>query len=274
MAKENEDLNKGQPVTGQDLTAQPVTGSSVSGSAGGQQEATVLADGTNQDKDVPYGRFKEANEAKKAAEEAQRLAEQEAQQTRDQMALMQASQVQAQQPAQAPPQSTYEQAAKDLGYDPEFMDEAQRVQVHRRMEQLNVARTQQQQMAVASQQFANSHSDFGTAVGQMNVAGQFIASAELQKILMEKPHLRASCNTAAGAYQVVMDQRKVAELTQKAQAAEEQEIKNKADAKTGPMSLAAVGGGAIDRTAGLITESSTAADVLKVKEQIERGEFD
>lgn len=272
MAKEQEDLNKGQVVADPDLTAQVVDEKGVSDSAGVQQDATVLADGTSPDKDVPYNKFKEANEAKKAAEEAQQLAEQQAQQARDQVALMQANQAQTQ---VEKPVSTYEQALRDCGVAGEdYLTEEQRIKVNSRQEQLNTARTQQNQQVFANQQFAQSHSDFGTVVGQVNpVTGQFMYSAELQTILTKKPYLQGSCYTAQDAYKIVMEQRELEKLSKESAAMQEHQQRQEIDANLSPMSSAAAGGGAVNRNKGQINESSTAEDVLALERKVKAGEF-
>lgn len=273
MAKEQEDLNNSQSVADPDLTAQVVNEQGVSDSAGVQQDAAVLADGTSQDKDVPYSKFKEANEKAKAAEEAKLLAEQQAQQTRDQLALMQQAN---QAPAQVQkPVSTYEQALIDCGVaGEEFLTEEQRIKVNSRQEQLSSVRTQQNQQVFANQQFAQSHSDFGTAVGQVNPStGQFMYSAELQAILTKKPHLQGSCYTAQDAYKIVMEQRELEKLSKESAAMQEHQQQQRIDANLSPMSSAAAGGGAVNREQGQITESSTADDILALERRVKAGEF-
>lgn len=272
MAKEEKDLNKGQVVTDPDLTAQAVDEQGVADPAGVQRDGTVLADGTSQDKDVPYSKFKEANEAKKAAEEAQRIAEEQLQQTRDQIALVNAQPIQAQ---VEKPVSNYEQALRDCGVAGEdYLTEEQRIKVNARQEQINAVKTQQDNQVFANQQFAQSHSDFGTAVGQANpVTGQFMYSAELQKILTEKPHLQGSCYTAQGAYKVVMEQRKLAKLSEEAAAMKEHQQQQGVDANLSPMSSAAAGGGAVSRNKSQITETSTADDVRAIEQRVKAGEF-
>lgn len=265
MAKEKKDVID-QLVTGQQegVEAQSATEQGV--------EGQVAAD-TQDEQQVPYSRFQEVNTQKNAAEEAKRVAEEQAQQARDQLTLMQANQaqVQAQQPV-----STYEQALRDCGlHGQEYLTQEEQIKVNARQEQLGALRMQNQQQAIANQQFAQSHSDFGTAVGQLNtVTGQFMYSAEIQKILMEKPHLQASCLTAQGAYAIVMQERKLAELSKKAAAMEEHQVQQNVDANLSPMSPAAAGGGAVDKTKGQITESSTADEVRAMQQRVRAGEFD
>lgn len=273
MAEEKKDVID-QLVTGQSVKVQSATEQGVEGqvAVGTQQETATLADSTSQEKDVPYSRFKEANEKAKAAEDAKVLAEQQKQQAIDQLALVQANQtqVQTQQPV-----SIYEQALIDCGLKgQEYLSQEEQIKVNTRMEQLGVVRTQQNQQAFADQNFAQSHSDFVTAVGQLNqVTGQFMASVELQKILMEKPHLRASCSTAQGAYAIVMQERKLAELSKKTETLEQQQTQQNVDANLAPMSGVAAGGGAVSRTTGQITEKSSAKDVAAMEQRVKAGEF-
>lgn len=233
--------------------------------AGGQQDVTPDAEGTQDEK------YKAAIAMANAEKEKRQTAEQEAQLARDQMALLQANQqVQTQQVQQ--PTSTYERALQDCGFrDEVYLSQEQQIKVNARKDQLDATNLQQQQSAIANQQFVQSHSDYGAAVGQNNmVTGQFMVSAELQKILMEKPHLRGSCLTSEGAYKVVMEQRELAKLTTTSQ---QQQTQQQIDTKLSPMSPAAAGGGAVDRTVGQITENSTAEDIRKVQEQVRAGKF-
>lgn len=274
MAKEENKDVLDQLVIGQGVQAQPATEQGVEGqvAADTQQDAATLADGTSQEKDVPYSRLKEANDKTNAAEAARVLAEEQAQQARDQLALVQANQtpVQVQQPT-----TTYEQALRDCGlFGQEYLSQEEQIKVNARMEQLGTIRTQQNQQAFADQQFAQSHSDFGKAVGQLNtVTGQFMASAELQKILMEKPYLRASCSTAQGAYNIVMQERKVAELSKKTETLKQHQTQQDVDANLAPMSSSAAGGGAVNRTKGQINEKSSAKEVEVMQERVRAGEF-
>lgn len=274
MAKEEADVID-QLVTGQQkgVTAQSTAEQGVEGQVAADSQQGVLADDTSQDKDVPYSRFKEVNEKAKAAEDAKVLAEEQAQQARDQLALVQANQapVQVQQPV-----STYEQALNDCGLKgQEYLSQEEQIKVNARMEQLGTMRTQQQQQSIIDQQFAQSHPDFGKAVGQLNsVTGQFMASAELQKILMEKPYLQASCSTARGAYEIVMQERKLAELSQKNTSLEQHQTQQNVDANLAPMSSVAAGGGAVSRTKGQINENSTADDVRAMQQRVRAGEFE
>lgn len=272
MAKENEDVID-QLVTGQQGVNQSTTESGVEGQAAADSGTAGVQQTTEQDEQqVPYSRFKEVNEQKKVAEDAKVLAEQQAQQARDQLALVQANQntVQTQQPV-----STYEQALLDCGLKgQEYLTQEEQIKLNARQEQINAARTQQQQQAFADQQFAQTHSDFGTAVGQLNlVTGQFMATAELQKILMEKPHLRASCSTAQGAYAVVMQERQLAELSKTTETLKQQQTQQNVETITGPMSSIAVGGGAVNSTKGEITEKSSVKEIETMQERVKAGEF-
>lgn len=262
MAKEEKDLNNDQTVAGQDLT-QPVTEEGVEEQTGVQDASTVLADGTSQDKPVPYERFKEANEAKKTAE-------QETQLLRDQMALVQAQQTQRSE--QAGPVTTYEQAIKELGLESnDYLTEPERIQVFKRKEQLDFQRYQQQATVQANRSFITTHPDYGEVVGRPNpMTGTTMPSAEIVEILQRKPHLTAAAlSSAEAAYQIVMDERTLKELTKKTKAFDEQQTQQQIDAKTSPMSASAAGGGT-----GAHFPLKTRADVAEIERRLAAGEFD
>lgn len=262
MVEENTD-ETGQVVDDQGVDAQVTNEQGV--------EGQVAAGESQDEQQVPYTRFKEVNEQKNAAEEAKRLAEEQLQQSRDQIALMQVNQ-----PQVTKVVSSYEQALKDCGLlGLENLSQEELIQVNARKDQIDAGTNQQNQQVIANQQFAQSHSDFVKAVGQVNpVTGQFMASAELQKILTEKPYLQASCLTAQGAYSVVMQERQLSKLTQEATALKGHQTQQNVDTKLSPMSSVAAGGGGVDRSKGKISESSTADDVLAMEARVKSGEFE
>lgn len=264
MAKEQEDVID-QLVNGQGVEkAQSATEQGVEDQVAAGVEKPAEEQVQDEQK-IPLSRFNEVNERMKVAEE-------QAQQARDQLALTQANQGQVE---QQQPVSNYEQALRDCGlFGEDFLNQEQQIQLNTRMEQLGMMRVQQQQQAIADQQFAQRHSDFGKVVGQLNqVTGQFMATAELQKLLMEKPFLRASCTTAQGAYEIIMQERKLADLSQKAAVMQQQQTQQQIDANLAPMSSTAAGGGAVDRTKGQITQDSTTEDVRALEQQVKSGKF-
>lgn len=263
MAKDEKDVKDDQVVSGQGADAQVAAGQGVESQVA--PDKTAEGQQVQDDQKIPLARFNEVNERMKEAERDAQLA-------RDQMALLQANQTQTQ-PVQQPAVSTYQQAVRECGLEGEdYMTQEQQAQVFARKEQLDVFKLQQQQAYFADQQFMQNHADFGTVAGQINpYTGQFMATPELNEILMKKPYLRASCGTAQGAYEVVMEQRRMMELTKKTEVQEQHQQQQDVDTKLAPMSAA--GGGAVDKSAGEITESSTADDVEKMQQRVQTGEF-
>lgn len=265
MAEEKNDLNTNQSVTDSDLNnAQPVTEPDLN--APGQGEGELLADGSDKNKKVPYSEMEKAINERKAAEEQLEL-------LRSQMALINANQQQ--QPQQQPqqPVSVYEQAKADLGLTgEEYIDEAQRGKIYARINEITQLQNQQTAAAFSNQQFEASHPDFGNVVGLRNPSnGQIQPTAEIRKILTEKPHLiPAAYASSQGAYEIVIQQRKLDEL-QKQNTAQEEHLKQQGiDTKLAPVSGAAATGGALSaKTAGAITAEQQAENERKVA----AGEF-
>lgn len=266
MAEENKDLNTNQSVTGSDLNnAQVVAEPDLN--ASGQGEGELLADGSDENKKVPYTELKKAIDEKNAAEEQAKLLQ-------SQMALINANQQQ--QVVQSQPQqplSVYEQAKADLGLTgEEFIDESQRGKIYARINEITQLQNQQTAAAIANQQFEASHPDFGNVVGLRNpLNGQIQPTAEISKILTEKPHLiPAAYASSQGAYEIVMQQRKLDEL-QKQNTAQEEHLKQQGiDTKLAPVSGAAATGGALSaKTAGAISAEQQAENERKVA----AGEF-
>jgi len=250
---------EGQLDTGQAVDAQPDTGA-------------------KQDENkIPLSRLNEEIGKKKVAETAQKAAEQDAQLLRDQMAIIQANQSQAQVQTQVQqPKSTYEQAMLDCGVaESEYLTEQERTKVFARKEQLDMARNVQQTSQLANQQFIGSHSDYSEVVGVTNLyTGIVTPSTEITEILQRKPHLKAAAYASAqGAYEIVMDERKLKELTEESSASTEFEAQQKVDAKTGVMSSAAVGGsGAVD--SGQLKRATTYEQQLENDQRVAAGQFD
>ncbi len=223
------DLNKVQVVTEPDLTA-----------PGQGEEPVKLADGTEEkDKTVKYEEFKKANEAKKVAEA-------EAQTLRDQMALIAVNQQAApvaQQPQQ--PSSTYELAMQQLNLTADDLYGENIVKVQSRKAELDTALQQQQSEFSTNQQFISSHPDFMQVVGSVNPAtGRIMAwSQEALSLQQKKPYLASTFQSAQGAYQTVMDERKLVELENKAAANKEHLARQGVDVETEPLGGSAAGGG-------------------------------
>lgn len=257
MAKEEKDVNTEQNVAAQGVS-QPATGDGVT------QVTTEKTD----EKAVPYDRFKEVNDAKNAAEE---LLQKQAQEHQAQMAILQANQQPAQQ-VQTQPLSDYDQAKTDLGLaGEEYMDESQRSKVYSRMTEIMNARSQQTNAALSNQQFENSHPDFGNVVGLRNsLTGTIQPTAEILKILTEKPHLTpAAYASSQGAYEIVMQQRRIDELQQQNTVQEEHLKQQGIDTKLAPVSGAAAAGGAVNTQAGTVTVKQQE----EMEERVASGEF-
>lgn len=262
MTDVKEDLNKGQLVADPDLNkTQVVTESDLN--APGQGEPAKLADGTDENKTVKYSEFKKANDAKIVLEEQLKTQEQD---HINQMALLQANQQPVQQVQQ--PLSDYDQAKTNLGLaGEEYLDESQRSGVHTEMTKLMNTRNQQSVAALSNQQFEISHSDFGSVVGLRNPGtGVVQPTAEISKILTEKPYLTAAAYASSqGAYEIVMNERRLQELTQQNTVQEEHLKQQGIDTKLAPVSAAAAAGGALPaQAAGAITPEQQVENERKV----------
>jgi hypothetical protein len=267
MAKENEGVNNEQVAAAEGVTGQVAADQGVEsqvaaddGSAAGGQQATKKDD--IDELKIPRSRLNEEIAKKEAAER-------EAELLRQQMSVVLANQPQSTSAQPQRQKTTYEQAIEDCRIDPDYMTESDRIRVMARKDELDLQRNIQIANQFANQRFIDSHSDFTTVAGHLNPTGEFVPSAELQKILIKKPYLRASC-TAQGAYEIVMEERRLAELTRTAQ---QHKVQQEVDMKTSPMSPAAAGGGAVSRTEGQITENSTAEDVLRIEQEVKSGKF-
>ncbi len=210
--------------------------------------------------DVPAGDAAQTQDDKKEegfqkAYEAEKLKRQRSEETeqllRDQLTLANANPP----PIQAAaPISDYDQAKANLGLaDEEFIEESQRGQIFTEVNRILNTRTQQVQQNNANQSFISLHPDYNEVVGRY-AGSQFIPSAEITELITSKPYLRAAAFASAeGAYQIVIDERKLKNLGQKTTVQEEhlnqQGIKTKLD----PVSGAAAAGGAITAGAGTIT---------------------
>ena len=258
------DLNKSQPVTDTDLNKAPVVTEPDLIASGQGEEPVKLADGTDENKTVPYAELKKAIDAKKAAEE-------QAQILQGQIAVITANQpnqpVQPQQPT-----SAYEQARLELGLaDEEFITEGDRSKIFGRATEIQNALYQQQIQLQTNQQFENSHPDFGSVVGLRNpVNGQIQPTAEILKILTEKPYLTAAAYASSqGAYEIVMGEREFAKLQQQNTVQEEHLKQQGIDTKLAPVSGAAAAGGAITTVGASVTMEQQ----QEMERRVENGEF-
>lgn len=237
---------KDQPVV-----SQPDTG-----------EVVVQPDTGAEDKTIPYDRFKEVNDAKKNAEAQLQAAQAQNLAYQQQMA-------QSAQPRQ--PETTYDQAVRELGLQAElYPDPEQRSQIFARKDQLDAQKLQQQQQYAQSAQFIASHPDYAQVAGVDNPAtGSFLPSAELQTILNNKPWLFPAANSSAQArYDIVMQERRLAEFEKSKVVATERDNRQKAAATTAPMSGTAGAGG--DVTNG---QFNSKEDVQAMEARLAAGEF-
>ena len=243
---EKKDLNTNQTVTDSGLKEQPATAPDLNSQVVTDEQAETLADGTPVDKSVPYDEMKKAIDSKNAAEEKTRLLQAQVQ-------VMQANQ---QETVQQAPLSDYDQARVDVGLGgEEFLEESQRGKIYTRMNEITNIRQNQTNALIANQQFESIHPDFSTVVGNRNHLGQIAPSAEIMKILTEKPYLTASVySSSQAAYDIVMRERELTELKKLNIVNKEHLDQQEIESKLGPISAAAVSGGGIsDKTAGTIT---------------------
>lgn len=203
------------------------------GGDAGVQQATAPADGENQDVQVEAFKTKAEDEVKK-----RQAIEAENENLKQQMQLITANQASVQPQVPAQPKTLFEQCAERLGFgDGSYLTGEQHGQVLQLMIQVqgNVATTQN---------YIQSHPDFVQVAGTIHQqTGQLIPSAELQKILTEKPQLRSLAASPQGAYELVMQERKLAELEKNATANQEHLTRQEFDNKTEPLGGSAAGGG-------------------------------
>lgn len=263
---ENNDVNIEQPVTAPDANIeQPVIA---------QGENTDLTNQTaensaeNQDKTVPYDRFKEVNDQKKLAEEQAAYAQR-------QLELYQAqSQQQAQQTQKPVAGSTYEQAMMDLGLTADDLYDGQNiVKINNRKAKLDAALNQQQTAIMANQQFLATHPDVSQVVGSVNPMNGHIMtrSPELNHILTLKPHLAGACTTLQATHDIVMQERKLAEYEKTAAVSKEHLNRQGVDTTTQPLGGSAAGGGGAGEQSG--QQIWSREQVLETERKLRNGEL-
>lgn len=239
------DLNNDQAVTDQNTdlnTADVVNQQNLADDQAvqDQNQDNVLADGTDTNKSIPYAEFQKANEKAKESETARQDAE-------NRLAMMQNMQNQQTQQTQqtiAAPKTASEQALQDLGFEEEDLYGGNIVKYHQRLNEINNQAVQQNNAALANQQFMATHPDVSQVVGTVNpMTGQPVYSAELLAVLQEKPHLAGACNSVQGAYNVVMEARELSKLRQTGQIADEHLTRKGVDTQIAPLGGSAAGGG-------------------------------
>ena len=275
MADENNDLNTDQVVTDPDLNnvdavnQQGVADDQV---AGDQVQDDKLADGTSASKSVPYTEMQKQVEARKTAEEQTAHAQR-------QLELYQAKEAGRIQSGQnnqvAAPQSSMEQALVDCGLTADDLyDGNNKIKIQVRKDQIDAAQRRQGQANIANTQFMNAHPDAAQVVGSVNpITQQLVPSAEFSQLLAAKPHLAGACTDFQGAYNIVMEQRKLAEYEKKAAINTEHQNRTNTDVITKPLggSAAGAGGGAGKQGGQALM---TREQVLEVERKLRTGELE
>lgn len=268
MANEHDkDVNTDDQFVADPDVSQPITGEGDTGQLAPDQEG-VSPPATDENR-VPLSRLNEEIQKKRDAETKNELLQQ-------QLAIMQQQQQLMPQAQTQQPLTTYEQAMKDLGYDADYLTEAERIQVFRRKEQLDNQRFYQQSIEQQNRAFMLSHPDYGEVVGKIDPATrQVVPSAEITEILQRKPWLyNAATASAEGAYNIVIEERRLKELESKSGTLSAADAAQKAAARTAPMSGSAAGGAAGIPGAENVAAMKTAADVAAMEARVAAGEFD
>jgi len=183
---------------------------------------------------VPYERFKEVNEAKKAAE-------QEAANLRAQFSLLQQAQIPVQ-PQQGQP-DIFDGPGED--YEPLTRGEARKIL--KTVEERTARQTVAAQQFSARDQFIRSKPDYAEAVGVVDGFGRFAPSDTCAKVLAADPELIHELGNPATAPRIAYRATKKflaeQELAALKGAGNQQQIDNRVALRTGPMSASAAGGG-------------------------------
>ncbi len=206
----------------------------------------------------------------KSAYEAEKLKRQQSEQAeqllRDQLTVANANQQQ----AMTQPFSDYDQAKANLGLaGEEYIEEAQRGKIYAEVNRITNARNEQTVQLAANRQFVSLHPDFNEVVGTY-MGTQFVPSAEITELVKRKPYLSAAAFASSeGAYQIVMDERKLKTLDLKTTVQGEHLTQQGIANKLAPVSGAAAGGGAITAGAG----TPTLQQQQEMEKRVESGEF-
>ena len=232
MADENKDVNKTQVVTEpEDANKEQVV------TAPGEITEPANQTEGNQDKTVPYDRFKEVNDQKKAAEEQAM----QAQRTLELYQANVAGQQQGQQQEVA--KTTLDQALLNCGVIADEMYGEAQVRVLNEKSRLDAVQMKSQQSMNADIQFIASHPDIAQVVGSVNPAtGQLISmSPEAVTLLQKKPHLAGVSLQVA--YNEIIQERKFKEYESKTTVNQEHLNRQDADNVSQPLGGSAAGGG-------------------------------
>jgi hypothetical protein len=202
-----------------------------------------------------------------AEKEKRQAAEQAAQQAQDQLRLAMSNPPEQQQ-VQQTPKDIYEQ----MGLGP---DDYPTVEQQKKIDAYRFQQQQQNFAQATNQQFVSTHPDFTDAAGQIDFSrNRLIPSAELQKILAEKPwKANAAYASAQGAYEIVMEERQVKKMQEQQKVYEKQQTQQEIDNKTAPMSGAAAGGGASVPVNQQAAALQTPQDVAAMEARVAAGEL-
>jgi hypothetical protein len=209
---------------------------------------------------VPYSRFKEVNDAKKAAEDNAATL-----QAQNDLLLQQAASV----PQPQQPTDFYSQTVRSLGYEPtEYLSPEQQGHVFNTMFQaISVSQT--------DAAFMDAHPDFSQVVGTSDAAGNLITAAPLQRVLAKDPHLRqAILSSPHGkrlAYQlavgdpVYQESLKTKDLPPDVKAAADAKAVVEAASRQASISAAGTGQGTLDKAAVVANMTDEEFKVYKDK---------
>ena len=224
---EQEEENVSQVETGEGETDQVAS------------DAGVIETQAAAEKTVPYDRFKEVNDAKKAAEA-------QVQNLQAQFQIIQ-SQVQGREVQQMPQKAQDYFAAQGL-QDDDFPSVSQIRAYAAQIGEQAAMQNRQVSAMTNAQRFIESKTDYFEMVGSLNYAGQFVPSEKFQNAMVEDPSLARDymsgvLNTPQAAYRAVKAHEAAQELAVLKGTAKEQKHVKQAALRTGPLSPAAVGGG-------------------------------
>jgi hypothetical protein len=239
----------------------------------GEGENTQVASEDKQP--VPYDRFKQVNDEKNAAQEAQRAAEAQSQSLQAQFELMNRSK----QPEKQTAASFFKEHYGLESYEQPTVEQIEAHTAH--VANQYAMRAQQTDIAHKTQSFIASKPDFADTVGSYTPAG-FVPSAQFQKAMVADPSLRedymSGAVTVQSAYRAVKAHEATTELAAMKLTAKEQKAQQNAVLKTGPLSPTAVGGdGTLNNSinAGLDPKTSDGRDgILANFNRMLAGDYD
>lgn len=180
-------------VTGQNVTDQAVSQSDTGKDVG--QNSTDAGDKSQAaaDKSVPYDRFKEVNEAKKASDEKLAQVQAENELLQQQMAVAAAN------PKQDSVQKNlFEQVQDQLGLgDRDWLNAKETGEVQTRVLQIVTTHAQ-------NQAFIESHPDYASVVGSY-VNGKFVPAASMRRVLSKLPNTAQIVLSSPGAGKAIYE---------------------------------------------------------------------